>query len=209
MKKLNEFQDTSQQDPSNSEFTPLQQDDSVANDPLDQAAPPQEANNIRLSQAQKFVLAKLLLPDATPLTSYEQTSGSRNIVANRDTLEKLEMVEIAPNSATITDKGTEALKQEGLVDDMGSLTPLGEKYAFAPDLNAIGDIAAAQKDELQGMGQGQDQTSTSEPPADKQMNDMPQQLETPTGALESWSMISDMQSELSENLFMRKHGKKL
>jgi len=191
-------------------FTPLQQDpaddlgDTMSIDDNQQAA------NIRLSQAQKFVLTKLMLPDATPLTSYEQTSGGRNIVANRDTLVKLGMVEVGENSANITERGKAALTQEGLMDDSGALTTQGEEYAFAADLNAVGNIAAKQKNELQAQGKGQ--PITTEPPMDSQMNDLPAPDASASSAmpnLEGWSMISDMQSELSESDFMRKHGKKL
>jgi len=99
-----------------------------------------EANvltNIRLSQAQKYVLSKLKLPDTTPHLSYGQLSAGRNIVANRDILVKLGMVVVGDNTATITDKGTDALRNEALIDDTGALTKLGKQYAYAENLNDL------------------------------------------------------------------------
>lgn len=87
--------------------------------------------NIRLSDIQKYILAKLVLPNATPLTKYSEISGNKNLVANRDLLVKLGMIKLGANEAEITEKGLTALRNENIIDENGNLTPTGEIYAYS------------------------------------------------------------------------------
>lgn len=161
--------------------------------------------NVRLSQTQKFVLTKLVIPDSTPLTSYEQTSSEKNVVANRDILVKLGMVEVGENAVQITKKGREALRNENLVDDMGNLTEQGEQYAYAEKLEDIEKIVAQQQNEPMTPDTGQKPETGQQ--NDVQTIEMPAQA--PDGIMpESWSMISDMQDKLLHKQFIKKYSKK-
>lgn len=165
----------------------------------------QVLTNIRLSHAQKFVLAKLTLPNLTPLTAYEHISTGKNIVANRDILIKLGMVKVGQNEAEITEKGTQALQNENLIDDMGNLTEQGEGYAYAKDLVAIEKLAAKEKPpevpepEISDMEKPQVPVAAGASSPDAGVQDV---------SFESWSMISAMQEELSEKEFLKKKTSK-
>lgn len=169
----------------------------------------QVLTNIRLSHAQKFVLAKLMLPNATPLTSYESVSSGKNVVANRNVLIKLGMVKVGANEAQITEKGKDALKNENLVDDMGTLTPQGEQYAYATDLEDLAKIAAKDQKDPETPAPELGTTQETPPGGAQQPTEIASQNDAGTPMPETWSMISDMQTELSEKRFIKKHSKKL
>ena len=162
----------------------------------------QRPTNIMLSVAQKFVLTKLMLPEAeSTLIAYKRVSTGRNIVAARDVLIKQGMLIVGANEAQITEKGQEALKNENLIDDMGTLTPQGEEYAYAEDLEAAEKIMASPKQpEMPALGQ----EAEVEPP--KPMGNTSQ--DTQSGMAESWSMISTAQADLNELGFIKSHSKK-
>jgi len=149
--------------------------------------------NIQLSQAQKLILSKLMLPEKTPLTSYEQVTTGENMVANLDTLVQLGMVIVGNNAAEITQKGIDAAKNENLVDEMGTLTQDGEKYAYAKDIEDIKDIEP----------QGTDPVMTDNPEVEepKPMGNTAKDSIASMG-FESWSMITTAQNELSEQKFI-------
>lgn len=172
--------------------------------------------DVALSHAQKFVLSRLVLPDQSPNTAYDATSADsnlkstrddKNIVANRKYLAKLGLLTLDDNtdSVKITERGIKALQQENLIDDMGSLTPQGEIYAYAIDLEDI-----ANKVE-QGT---QKQVPTSSPVPDTS-KEPPPTFSPPLGianaepnaamASESWTMIADMQENLAHRAFLNQH----
>lgn len=163
----------------------------------------QVLTNIRLSHAQKFVLGKLSLPNVTPLTAYSSVSNDKNIVANRDVLVKLGMVKLGDNEAEITEKGIAAMQNEGLTDETGNLTDLGEQYAYAKDLEAVEQIAAQEKSpEVPAPEQ-------EIPPETKPMGISSQNVQDSTKvSFESWTMVSDIQNELSEKEFLKNHAVK-
>ncbi len=166
----------------------------------------QVLTNIRLSQAQKYVLTKLVLPNTTPLTSYESVSTGKNVVANRNILVKLGMVQVGDNEARITEKGMSALKNENLIDDSGALTPQGEEYAYAENLEDVEKLAAKQPEKPQ-TGMAQDTSPITQAAAQQ-----PKQIATPPADIsfpESGSLIYDMETLLSEKYFIEKHPKKL
>ena len=101
--------------------------------------------NISLSHTQKYVLAKLI-SSPTPLTAYESVSNGRNIVAARDQLTGLGVMQHEEGEAVITDSGMEAMREENLVDDAVQLTPEGEQYGYASSPEDIQKIAAQNKD---------------------------------------------------------------
>lgn len=166
-------------------------------------------NNVLLSEAQKFILTKLLLPEATPLTSYSSISAGKNIVANRDILVKLGMLTLGDNEAEITDTGIAALKNEGLVDDSGELSDLGQRYAYAEDLEAVEKISAEQKAPDQTPAPANQQ---GEPPAPGSDGTPPMGIANQSDAeakpsFEAWSMVTDFQQELAKKSFLEKHTK--
>lgn len=166
--------------------------------------------NVLLSEAQKFILTKLLLPDSTPLLGYQNISVGKNIVANRDVLVKLGMLTLGDNEAEITEAGTEALRNEGLVDEAGQLSDLGERYAYAEDLEAVEKISA----EMQAPGaiQPAGPDKQGEPPAPGSDGTPPMGIANQSDqeakpSFESWSMVTEFQQELSKRTFLKNHKK--
>ncbi len=163
--------------------------------------------NVRLSQAQKFILTKLMLPNATPLTSYEQTSDGKNIVANRDVLIKLGMVQVGQNEAQITEKGQSALQNEALIDDTGNLTQEGEQYAYAEKLEDVETLAdQGQRPEEPNTGQDLTQARPDGPSPVAGIATQSDAEAKPS--FESWEMISDIQEALTRKQFIENHSKK-
>lgn len=152
----------------------------------------QVLTNIQLSQAQKLILSKLMLPEKTPLTSYEQVSSGRNMVANRDTLVQLGMITVGDNTAEITDKGQNAARNENLVDDMGTLTSQGETYAYAKDLNDIADMDQQNNEPMNNNPEVEEPKPMGNTARDSVAN----------MGFESWNMIKTAQHKLSEQEFM-------
>ena len=85
---------------------------------------------IRLSSVQKEVLTKIIAAPSEEL-AYEQISDGRNLVAARDILAKLKLIEFTEGSATVTDSGKKVMKDENLIDDSDQLTPDGEQFVQA------------------------------------------------------------------------------
>lgn len=167
----------------------------------------QVLTNIRLSQAQKYILAKLVLPNSTPLTSYEEISSGKNIVANRDILIKLEMLKLGANEAEITDKGINALKNENLVDNNNSLTQQGEQYAYATSLEDIEKIAAQEQKEPQKPAPELGNTAETPVGGPQQPTEIAREQDPGGPALESWAMISDIHNEFIKKQFIKKYLK--
>jgi len=161
--------------------------------------------NVSLSQAQKYILTKLMLPNATPLTSYEQTTADRNIVANRDVLVKLGMMQVGDNEAQITEKGQEALRNEALVDGGGNLTPDGEQYAYAESLADIEKVVGQGKQPPE-PDTGQDFTQ-AKPDGTSPASGIATQSDSEVApSFESWAMVSDIHETLEHKLFIDKHS---
>ncbi len=160
--------------------------------------------NVRLSQVQKLILTKLMLPNTTPLVSYDRISTGSNMVANRDILVKLGLIQLATDTANITTPGEEALRGEGLVDDSGTLTPTGEKYAYADNLNSLA------KDIDQPVKPAEPNTDTKQPEREVSIDaDVITQssMEAPA-PFESWTMISNMQETINHAKFIKDRTKK-
>ena len=85
--------------------------------------------SIRLSETQKTLMCQIVAAPTEEL-AYEASEDGTNIVAARDQLEQLGLIEWEEGSASITDNGMEVLKDEALIDDMGELSEEGSKYAY-------------------------------------------------------------------------------
>lgn len=92
--------------------------------------------NVHLSDAQKLVMAKIKA-SANANVAAEQARNSPNMASAQQTLSKLGLVDVNDEGATITDKGIKTMTDENLLDDAGSLTPDGQRYADAKDLNDL------------------------------------------------------------------------
>lgn len=88
--------------------------------------------NIHLGDYQKRVLAKIVAAN-DERDAYDDVSvGDINMIAARDTLEKIGMIDIDKGAevVSVTSQGMEAMKKENLVDDMGQLTDEAQDYIY-------------------------------------------------------------------------------
>lgn len=92
--------------------------------------------NVHLSDAQKLVMAKIKA-SANANVAAEQVRNSPNMASAQKTLSKLGLVAVDDTGATITDKGNKTMTDENLIDSSGALTPDGQKFADAKDLNDL------------------------------------------------------------------------
>ncbi len=112
-------------------------------------------NNIQLSGIQKAILAKIIAAP-TPELAYAQISNGINFVASRDILQKLQLIDIHNNVASITKEGKRIMKNENLIDSEDELTPDGQQFVDETDPNKIKshqsdsdeDITTGTNDEL-------------------------------------------------------------
>lgn len=158
--------------------------------------------NPRLSAAQQYILAKLIATKENPVAAYTAVSSGKNIVANRDILVKLGMIVVGANEANITEKGIEAAKTAEIADDLGELTELGRQLAEADDLEAAAAILA------QGKPPELPSPEAEPTPEPKPMGAASQDMRSPEISFESWSMISDMQEDLTQKEFLKAHTSK-
>lgn len=86
--------------------------------------------SIRLTDNMKKVMTKIIAAP-TPEVAAMEISRGQNLVAARDILARLGMIDYDDhdNTASVTDTGLETLKHENLVDDSGQLTPDGQQIA--------------------------------------------------------------------------------
>ena len=98
----------------------------------------QTLTTIRLSDVQKMVMTKII-GSATPETAHEEISDGRNLVAARNILGKLGLIEFTEGTADVTDEGKKVMKDENLIDDSEELTSDGQVYSQAKDLRDLED----------------------------------------------------------------------
>lgn len=137
----------------------------------------QEVNtltSIRLSETQKEALCSVIAAPTEEM-AYEAVTAGTNMVAARDQLSDLGLLDWTEGSASVTDKGMGVLEDEALVDEMGELTEVGNGYAYGEgDPNASGAPAEPQPDltppdqmsQDNGMQRDQDPVSDASDPMD-------------------------------------------
>ena len=77
---------------------------------------------------QKQVICRIAAA-TTPMTAASYVSAGANMVAARNMLMKLGLIEFGSSGATLTDRGTQVAQDEGLIDASGNLTPSGQQLA--------------------------------------------------------------------------------
>lgn len=97
--------------------------------------------NVHLSDSQKLVMAKIKA-SANSNVAGEQARNSKNMASAQQTLAKLGLIAVDSTGASLTEKGIKTMADENMTDDSGALTPEGQKFADAKDLN---DLAKADK----------------------------------------------------------------
>lgn len=88
-----------------------------------------ELSTISLTTNQKRVLAKIIA-SPTPKVAGEEIQGDQNLVAARDQLSKLGMIQFVGGEASITATGEQYARDENITDESGQLTPDGEVLAY-------------------------------------------------------------------------------
>lgn len=96
-------------------------------------------STIHLSDIQKVILAKIVAA-ATDQVALEEISKGRNLVANRNILSKLGLINVTNNQASLTDNGIQIMKKENIIGDDNTLTDEGSKYAEVNDVYDLKDI---------------------------------------------------------------------
>ena len=81
---------------------------------------------LNLLDNQKLLLL-IVKVSATPEQAFETIIGNDNLIAARNTLQKLNYISINNNQITLTDEGTSALTEFNLIDESGNLTDDGQK----------------------------------------------------------------------------------
>jgi len=81
-------------------------------------------SSIHPSATQKQVIA-LILAAATPKLAAESLAGSQNLIAARNMLMKLGIINFAAGEASLTDAGMRIATEENIADEMGELTDAG------------------------------------------------------------------------------------
>jgi predicted transcriptional regulator len=162
--------------------------------------------NVGLQDTDKFILAKLSQNQPSHL-EYLQTLGSRKLIVHREQLAKVGLITLDDNQqvADITDKGREALKAEGILDDTGNLTPEGEKYANANNLEDLAKVISKEKSATPPAPNTEPRVTANQPTSVAAPEQETGQADL--GLPEAWSMISLIQEELNQKEFLKKHKK--
>lgn len=94
---------------------------------------------------QKSVLAKIA-SSATPQLAAADISDTPNLVAARDLLIQMGLIELDDNGAHLTDQGQQVMVDQNLTDDGGNLTDAGQQAAYGDEA----EDAAPPGDDLEG-----------------------------------------------------------
>ncbi len=84
---------------------------------------------------QKRVIAKIVA-SPTPSVAAQEISKSANLVAARNMLMKLGMITHANGEAALTQSGQQIASEEGITDQSGGLTDVGQQLAHTNSMNA-------------------------------------------------------------------------
>lgn len=71
----------------------------------------------------------------TDKVALDEISGDRQLIAARDILAKLGLIQFSNTSASITDDGKEVMESSYLIDESGELTDEGQKFAYDNEEN--------------------------------------------------------------------------
>ena len=126
--------------------------------------------NVRLTDHQKSVLANIISRNNENTTIVDLVSGveeshKNNLATAVKTLEKIGMLQLNGKELSVTDSGMKVMKDEGLVDEMGALSPEGQEIQFK---YTQGEEGKTQDDVNQEMGMPNSGglPDMGEPPAD-------------------------------------------
>jgi UTP:GlnB (protein PII) uridylyltransferase len=172
---------------------------------MNNANQPDVHKSIQLQGVEKYVLAKIVAAE-TDLNAYEAISRGNNVVAARDKLAKLGLITVAENDAKITDSGTEALRKEALIDEMGELTEEGQIWGYANTAEEAlkADAAKNAKPEAPVTPSQQQEPENAGMPSDA-TNVATQDASAPDQfSLESLEMIQGFREHLKEEAFRKK-----
>lgn len=85
--------------------------------------------NVNFTNHQKIVMGKILVSPSPRVAAGELKYGDKIIVA-RNALIQAGLITYSENAAALTPTGKVAVKQIGLIDEQGKLTPEGQKWAY-------------------------------------------------------------------------------
>ena len=159
-------------------------------------------STIHLSDTQKAVLSKII-GSATPETALEEISDGRNMVAARDILQKLGLIEVTDRDASITDEGNEVMKDENLVDDMGELTQDGQQYSQVKKPEDMKDTEDGMADPGIEGPEGQEDPMAMDPMGDEEPDPSLGGEEDDLSLESKIPMIVGMNNLLTESIQLR------
>lgn len=99
-----------------------------------------ELKAFRPTQSQKVVLASILSAQ-TPKLAAEQISAKPNLKTARDMLGRLGLITFTDSQASLTDMGMALARDEGISDEGGQLTDVGQQLVGGnaqPPVNNMG-----------------------------------------------------------------------
>ena len=101
----------------------------------------QTLSTVHLSDTQKVVITKIIA-SPTEQVAIEEISKGRNLVAAKEALVNLGLIEVSDNSITVTNIGHQVMADENLTDESGELTSTGQKYAAVQKPNDLKTVNA-------------------------------------------------------------------
>lgn len=84
-------------------------------------------STLRPTNSQLTVIAKIVANQEHPARAAAEISNNENLIAARNMLMKLNVITYSANEATLTDKGIQLAKEQGITDESGQLTDEGNK----------------------------------------------------------------------------------
>jgi hypothetical protein len=106
----------------------------------------------RPTDNQKAVLAKITAA-ATPQLAAADISDTPNLVAARDMLDKLGLIEIDNEGAHVTDLGREVMVNQNLATPDGQLTDDGQQAAYGDEADDAAPAPDSSMDDFGGFGE--------------------------------------------------------
>lgn len=85
-----------------------------------------EQAEITLSSTEKYILL-VIYTSQTPVLAFDRIRDEQNKVIASDILNRYGFIQLGSGTASLTEKGKQALESYGLIDDTGNVTDIGEE----------------------------------------------------------------------------------
>ena len=141
-----------------------------------------DAASATLTDTQKKIMV-IIRASTTPRIAFENTNNDPNMIAARDALKQMNLIDVVGSEVALNDTGIQTMRDEGLTDESGELIQ-GVKEKYLKDIDIDSDTGGSTGMMAGGPIGGEPIDGTTPPAPGQPPQDVP-----PGGAPQSGSPI--------------------